>query len=69
MRFLKIAKTNIERAKKLKVYLYLRCRRKIQFIQTVLTHILSIIRSEKHSYSVWVKPRSQRFWYETMTNH
>ena len=38
-------------------------------MQTVLTHILSIIRSKKHPCSIWVKPRSQSFWYETMTNH
>ena len=69
MRFLKIGKTNIERAKKLKVHLYLRYRRKRQFIQTILTHILSIICSKKHPRSIWVKSRSQSFWYETMTNH
>ena len=68
-RFLQMAKTNIERAKKLKVYLYLRYRLKRQFMQTILTHILSIIPSKKHPHSIWVKPRSQSFWYETMTNH
>ena len=69
MCFLKMAKINIERAKKLKVYLYLQKRRKRQFVQTILTHILSIIPSEKHPRITWVKPRSQSFWYETMTNH
>ena len=68
MHFLKIAKTNIERAKKLKVYLYLRYRRKRQFMQMILTHILSIICSKKHPHRIWVKSRSQSFWYETMTN-
>ena len=38
-------------------------------MQTILTHILSIIRSKKHSLSIWVKPRSQSFWYETIANH
>ena len=69
MRFLKMVKTNLERPKKLKVYLYLRYRRKRQCMQTILTHILSIIRSKKHSLSIWVKSRSQSFWYETITNH
>ena len=59
----------IERAKKLKVYLYLRYRRKRQFMQTILRHILSIICSKKHPCSIWVKSRSQSFWYETTTNH
>ena len=69
MRFLKMAKTIIERAKKLKVYLYLRYRCKRQFMQTILTHILTIIRSKKHPRSIWIKPRSQSFWYETMPNY
>ena len=69
MRFLRTAKTNIERAKKLNVRLYLRYRRKRQFVETILTHILSIIRSKKHPFSIWVKPGSQSFWYETMTIH
>ena len=38
-------------------------------MQMILTHILSIIRSKKHPHSIWVKPRSQSFWYEMMTNH
>ena len=38
-------------------------------MQAILTHILSIIRSKIHLCSVWVKPRSQSFLYETMTNH
>ena len=38
-------------------------------MQTILTHILSIICSKKHPRSIWVKPRSQSFWYETITNH
>ena len=66
MRFLKIAKTNVECAKKLKVYLCLRYRRKRQFMQTLLTHILSIIPSKKHPRSNWVKLRSQSFWYENI---
>ena len=69
MLFLKMAKTNIERAKKLRIYLNLRYRRKRQFTQTILTHILSIIHSKKHSGSIWLKSKSQNFWYETMANH
>ena len=38
-------------------------------MQTILAHILSIIRSKKHPRGIWVKPRSQSFWYETMANH
>ena len=38
-------------------------------MQSILTHILSIIRSKKHPFSIWVKPRSQSFWYETTINH
>ena len=38
-------------------------------MQSILTHILSIIRSKKHPLSIWVKPRSQSFWYETTINH
>ena len=69
MHFLKIAKTNIEHAKNFKVYLYLRYRRKRQFMQTILTYILSIICSKDHPHSIWIKPRTQSFWHETMTNH
>ena len=56
MRFLKLAKTIIERAKKLKFYLYLLNRRKRQFTQMILPHILLIIRSKKHPRSIWVTP-------------
>ena len=38
-------------------------------MQTILNHILSIICSKKHPRSIWVKPRNQNFWYETMTSH
>ena len=69
MSFKKIAKTNIEHAKNFKVCLYLQYRRKRQLMQTILTHILSIIRSKDHSRSIWVKFRSQSFWHETMANH
>ena len=62
-------KTNIERVKKLDVYLCLRNRRKRQFMQTILTNILSIVCSKKHPRSIWVKPRSQSFSHEIMTNH
>ena len=62
-------KTNVERAKKLKIYLHLRYRHNRKFMQTILSHVLSIIRSKKYPGSVWVKPRSQSFWYETMSNH
>ena len=54
MHFLKLAKTNIECAKKLKFYLCLQNRRKGPFMQTILTHILSIICSKKHPRSIWV---------------
>ena len=54
MRFLKLAKKNIEPAKKLTFYLHLRNRSKRQFMQTILTHILSIIRSKKNPRSIWV---------------
>ena len=37
-------------------------------MQTI-THIISIICSKTHSRSIWVKPRSQSVWYETMTDH
>ena len=38
-------------------------------MQTILAHILPIIRSKKHPRGIWVKPRSQSFWFETMANH
>ena len=38
-------------------------------MQTILTHVLSIICSKKHPRNVGVKARSQSFRYETMTNH
>ena len=38
-------------------------------MQSIVTHFLSTIRSKKHPLSIWVKPRSQSFWYETMINH
>ena len=44
----------------LKVHLYSRYMRERKFMQTILTHILSIIHSE-HPRIIWVKPRSQSF--------
>ena len=69
MRFLKVVKTNIERSKKLKIYWYLRDRRKRQFMQTILTHIISIICSKEYPRSIWIKLWSQNLWHKTMTNH
>ena len=54
-------------SKQLQLYLYIRRRRARRDLQVLLLH--HIIMENAYSRTVWVKPRSQSFFYETMTNH
>ena len=51
----------------LRLYFHLRIKRKRHQLQLMLMR--HIILEKPYSCSIWVKPRSQSFWNETMINY